>query len=295
MEASIFIIILTVAFIIMASSVKIVKQQELFIIETLGKYSRTLKSGLNFMIPGIETVAKGINMKTKNLDFSIVAITSDKVTITLDTSLIYLVIESKAYEVAYNLDNPIMVIKSTVENSIRSYVANETHEGILQKRDELTIYLIEHLKNQMEKWGYTINSFQVKDVILPIEITTAMSRVVSSKRLQEAAENEATATYIKQVKEAEAQKQARILQGEGLAGERKAIINGLAESITELKSQTGVSADSVLNVVMLNQYMDTLRTIGKDEKGNSKIVFMNSNPSGLNDVTQQISALISAK
>jgi regulator of protease activity HflC (stomatin/prohibitin superfamily) len=275
------------------ASVKIVKQQELYIIETFGKYSRTLKSGLNLVLPGVELVAKVVSLRTKNMDFSILAITSDKVTITLDTSLIYQVIDSKAYEVAYYLDNPVQVIKSTVENSIRSYVANETHEEILQKRDELTIYLIQHLKVQMEEWGYSISSFQVKDVVLPVEITTAMSRVVASKRLQEAAENEATASYIKQVKEAEAQKQSRILQGEGLAGERKAIINGLASSITELKEQTGVSAQSVLNIVMLNQYMDTLRTIGKDDKGNSKVIFMNSNPSGLNEVAQQIMALTS--
>jgi regulator of protease activity HflC (stomatin/prohibitin superfamily) len=294
MQQYIFFILFLIAIVIIAS-LKIVKQQELYIIETLGKYSRTLKSGLNIIIPGVENVAKVISLKTKNLDFSIVAITSDKVNITLDTSLIYQVIENKAYEVAYNLDNPVQVIKSTVENSIRSYVASESHEDILQKRDEITIYLIEHLKNQMSEWGYAITSFQLKDVVLPNEITTAMSRVVASKRLQEAAENEATALYIKEVKQAEAQKQSRILQGEGLAGERKAIINGLAESISGLQSQTGVTANGVLNVVMLNQYMDTLRAMGKDGSGNSKIVFVNSNPASLGDLTQQITSLISNK
>lgn len=287
-------IIFTIVFciIFIASIIRIVKQQEIYIVESLGKYSRSLDSGLNLTIPFIDRIAKIITLKAKNLDFSILAITSDKVTITLDTTLIYQVIPAKAYDVAYKLENPVQVIKTTVENSIRSYVAGQTHEEILQKRDELTVYLIEHLKLQMESWGYEILSFQIKDVVLPSEITQAMSRVVASKRLQEAAENEAIAGYIKEVKAAEAQKQARILQGEGLAGERKAIINGLAESINELKGHTGVSPESVLNIVMLNQYMDTLRTIGKDDKGNSKIVFMNSSPSGLNETMQQVSQLI---
>lgn len=275
-----------------SSIIRIVKQQELYIIERLGKYSRTLSSGLNFTVPFFDRVSKVISLKAKALDFGILAITSDKVSITLDTSLIYQVIEGSAYDVAYKLEKPEMVIKSTVENSIRSYVAKETHEEILQKRDELTIYLIEHLKSIMHSWGYEIISFQLKDVVLPNEITSAMSRVVASKRLQEAAENEASADFIKEVKKAEAQKQARILQGEGLAGERKAIINGLAESISELKNQTEVSSESVLNIVMLNQYMDTLRTIGKDDKGNSKVVFLNSAPSALNDVMNQVSELV---
>jgi regulator of protease activity HflC (stomatin/prohibitin superfamily) len=291
------LILLIGAFVVtfFTSLVRIVKQQEVYIVETLGKYSRTLSSGLNITIPFLDRVAKVISLKAKNLDFSIVAITSDKVNITLDTTLIYQVIPTKAYDVAYKLENPEAVIKTTVENSIRSYVAKETHEDILQKRDELTVYLIDHLKVITESWGYEILSFQIKDVVLPNEITQAMSRVVSSKRLQEAAENEAFASYIKEVKQAEAQKQSRILQGEGLAGERKAIINGLSESIIELKDTTGVSAESVLNIVMVNQYIDMLRTVGKDDKGNSKVVFLNSNPSGISDAMNQVSQLINSK
>ena len=295
---NILILIITIGSLVVAffsSLVRIVKQQEIFIVESLGKYNRTLYPGLNITIPFIDRIAKVISLKAKNLDFSIVAITSDKVNITLDTTLIYQVIPTKAYDVAYTLENPEAVIKTTVENSIRSYVAKETHEDILQKRDELTIYLIDHLKTITESWGYEILSFQIKDVVLPNEITQAMSRVVSSKRLQEAAENEAYASYIKEVKQAEAQKQSRILQGEGLAGERKAIINGLSESIIELKDTTGVSAESVLNIVMVNQYIDMLRTVGKDDKGNSKVVFLNSNPSGISDAMNQVSQLIGSK
>jgi regulator of protease activity HflC (stomatin/prohibitin superfamily) len=293
-EILLFLIVILGGFVLafITSIVRIVKQQEMYVVETLGKYSRSLSSGLNFTVPFIDRIAKVISLKAKNLDFSILAITSDKVTVTLDTTLIYQAIPSKAYDVAYKLENPQQVIKTTVENSIRSYVAGESHEEILQKRDELTIYLIEHLKMLMESWGYEIISFQIKDVVLPQEITAAMSRVVASKRLQEAALNEASAEYTKDVKKAEAQKQSRILQGEGLAGERKAIINGLSESINELKDNTGVNAESVLNIVMLNQYMDMLRTVGKDEKGNSKVVFLNSQPSGLNDAMAQITALI---
>jgi regulator of protease activity HflC (stomatin/prohibitin superfamily) len=277
---------------IIITGIRIVQQQSLLVIERLGQFNRVLKPGLSVIVPFFERVSYVLNLRTQNLDFAIIAITSDKVTITLDTSLIYQIIPSQAYAVAYNLQNPTQVIKTTVENSIRAYVAKQNHEEILQKRDELTIYLVEHLTEQMLAWGYQIMNFQIKDVVLPGSITDAMSRVVASKRLQEAAENEANAEYIKTIRSAEAQKKTRILQGEGLAGERKAITNGLAESIQDLTTATGTTSESVLNVVLLNQYMDMLRTLGKDESGNSKLVFLNSNPAGMSSILQELTGLM---
>jgi regulator of protease activity HflC (stomatin/prohibitin superfamily) len=274
------------------TGIRIVQQQTLLVVERLGQFNRVLKPGLNIIIPFFERVAYVLNLRTQNLDFSILAITSDKVTITLDTSLIYQILGNQAYAVAYNLQNATQVIKTTVENSIRAYVAKQSHEEILQKRDELTIYLLEHLTEQMLAWGYQILNFQIKDVVLPASITDSMSRVVASKRLQEAAENEANAEYIKTIRAAEAQKKTRILQGEGLAGERKAVVNGLAESIQNMTQATGTTPDAVLNIVMMNQYIDMLRTIGKDESGNSKLVFLNSNPASMSHIVQELTAML---
>ena len=287
--------IIAFAIYVLVAGIRIVQQQSILIVERLGQFNRVLPPGLHVIIPIFERVVYTLNLRTQNLDFSIVAITSDKVTITLDTSLIYQIIPKEAYSVAYNLQNPVQVIKTTVENSIRAYVAKQSHEEILEKRDELTVYLIDHLRDQMLSWGYQITNFQIKDVVLPSAITDAMSSVVASKRLQEAAENQANAEYIKVVRSAEAQKETRVLQGEGLAGERKAIINGLAESIQDLTVATGTSSESVLNIVMLNQYIDMLRTVGRDGAGNSKIVFLNSNPSGMSNIIQELTSMIDVK
>jgi regulator of protease activity HflC (stomatin/prohibitin superfamily) len=285
------LILILLAYMVL-TGIRIVQQQTLLVVERLGQFNRVLKPGLSIIIPFFERVAYVLNLRTQNLDFSILAITSDKVTITLDTSLIYQILGNQAYAVAYNLQNATQVIKTTVENSIRAYVAKQSHEEILQKRDELTIYLLEHLTEQMLAWGYQILNFQIKDVVLPASITDSMSRVVASKRLQEAAENEANAEYIKTIRAAEAQKKTRILQGEGLAGERKAVVNGLAESIQNMTHATGTTPDAVLNIVMMNQYIDMLRTIGKDESGNSKLVFLNSNPASMSHIVQELTAML---
>lgn len=275
---------------VLLSSIKIVKQQTAYTVETLGKFSRVIYPGFNLVMPIIENTGRKVNLSTMTLDCPILAITSDKVNIKIDTSLIYKVIPSLVYQAAYSLDTPIITIRSLIDNTIRAFVATLTHEEVIRSRDEMTHYLIENLTNKMQEFGYQIDSFQFRDIVLPTEIMEAMSRVVASKRLQEAAHNEAEADYIRRVREAEAQKQTRLLQGQGIALERRAIIEGLSESVKELRMATGVTSESVMGMVMLNQYIDMLRVIGS--KDGSKTVFINPSPNGMNEIMQQASELI---
>lgn len=286
-----FLVLATIIFVLLVASFRIVKQQTAFTVETFGKFSRVIYPGINFVIPIIEATARKINLSTMNLDFSILAITGDKVNISIDTTLIYKVIQQKVFQATYSLDNPIASIKALVENTIRAFVATQTHEQVIQSRDEMTNYLVAHLTRKLEEFGFAIDSFQVRDIILPKEITDAMSRVISSKRNQEAAINDAQSKFILSVKEAEAQKETRLLQGQGLALERQAIINGLSQSIQDMQHATGVSATAVMNIVLMNQYIDMMRTISNDKNGNTKTVFINPTPNGLQDIIQQMTSL----
>ena len=162
-----FFIIAIVIFFVIISSIKIVKQQTAFTVETLGKFSRVIFPGFNLVVPVIENIGRRINLSTMTLDFSILAITSDKVNISIDTALIYRVIENRAYEAAYALDNPVTAIKALVENTIRAFVATQTHEEVIRSRNEMTEYLTMHLTAKMEEFGYYIDSFQFRDIILP--------------------------------------------------------------------------------------------------------------------------------
>jgi regulator of protease activity HflC (stomatin/prohibitin superfamily) len=285
------LIILIILIVVLSVSIKIVKQQTAFTVETFGKFSRVIYPGINLVIPFVENTARKINLSTLNLDFSILAITLDKVNISIDCTLIYKVIYSKVYQATYSLDNPTASIKALVENTVRAFVATQTHEQVIQSRDEMTNFLITHLVKKLEEFGFAIDSFQVRDIILPREITDAMSRVISSRRNQEAAVAEAEARYILAVKEAEGLRETRRLQGEGLAAERDAIIKGLAHSVQEMQQATGATPMQVMNIVMANNYNDTLRTITNDKNGNTKTVFINSSPNAMTDIIAQLSSL----
>jgi len=288
-----FLILIIIVVVILLSGIRIVQQQTAQIVETFGKFSKILTPGLNLIVPIFQQVRSTVYVFGQNLDFTIVAITADKVTITLDTTLVYHIQPDKVAESYYSLANPIAVMKTTIENSIRSYVALQSHEEILQKRDEMTQYLIEHLREKFETWGRQIDAFQVKDVILPAEITTAMSKVIASKRLQEAANYEAEANKILKVKAAEADRESRKLSGLGVAEEREAIINGLKISIENMRQATGGETESVMNVVLMTQYLDTLRSIGGSQ--NSKIVFLNSSPGSMDDMMKQLYGMMKSE
>jgi len=272
------------------SSFRIVQQNRVQLVERLGKYNRTMESGLRLMIPFIERSATNISLAYQNQVFQVDTVTKDKVVVRLKANLIYAVSREQVTQYYYQLSNPLETLSSYVENYVRSYVSSQTHEELLERREELSEYLIKHLDEKMSTWGIKISSIQVMDIVFPSEITDAMSKVVASQRLKEAAMNEAESEKIKVVKKAEAEKESRILLGEGVAGERRAIIDGLKDSIDDMKSINDLDTGEVMKLVVVSQYFDTVRAIG--ETPNSKVMFINPAPQGADDLVQNLTTAL---
>ena len=142
------------------------------------------------------------------------------------------------------------------------------------------------LETQFVEWGMNISRFQITSVTFPETITRAMSEVVASEQLKKAAENKGEAIKIQAVKEAEAEKERKRLQGEGIALEREAIAAGLKQSISIIREATSQSASEILAILTLTQYMDTLKGIGMTD--NSKVLFLDSNINKSNELIQQL-------
>jgi regulator of protease activity HflC (stomatin/prohibitin superfamily) len=281
-----------ILFILVLSAFRVVQQNRVQIVQRFGKYANTLDSGLNLIVPVIDKVVADISLAMQNQIYQIDTVSKDKVSIRLKANLIYSIDRASVTKYYYELNNPLETLTSIVENYVRSYVSSQTHEELLERREEISEYLIKHLDEKMKVWGIKISSFQVMDIVFPTEITDAMSKVVASQRLKEAAMNEAESAKIRVVKQAEAEKESRILLGEGVAGERRAIIDGLKESIDDMKQVSGIDTKEVMNLVVISQYFDTVRAVG--ESSNAKIMFMNPAPSGANDLVQSLSSAIEA-
>ncbi|MBI3232379.1 MAG: hypothetical protein HYZ51_04875 [Candidatus Doudnabacteria bacterium] len=172
-------------------------------------------------------------------------------------------------------------------------MAKETHEGILEKKEELAAHIRGDLERQFSEWGMVIFSFQIMEVSFPPTITQAMSEVVASQQLMKAAANKGDAIKIQAIKEAEAEKERKRLQGEGIALEREAIASGLKQSIEIVKQATGQDAREIMALLTMTQYLDTMKSIGVTP--NSKVVFLDSSASKTTELMKQLMAAFESK
>lgn len=284
--------LIIIAIILILISLRIVAQNTVVVTELFGKYRRTLTTGLNLLIPIFEKVAQRVSLRQQNFVASGHYPSKDKVIVTVATNLIYTADPSaegiKSY--VYALENRSQSIAASIENSLRTYIARETHEGILEKKEELAEHIKMDLESQFGEWGMLIKSFQITEVTFPILISDAMSQVVASEQLRKAAENKGEATKIQAIKEAEAEKERKRLQGEGIALERQAIAQGLKESLEIIGNATGQKSADVMSVLTLTQYLDTIKTIGSTE--NSKVIFVDTSASRTTDLLQQLTVAL---
>lgn len=124
---TIFICLGILFFLPILFSFKIVRQNQVAIVERLGKFSRIIHPGINFLIPYIEKTVATIDLAIKNMIFVIDTVSSDKVMVKLKANLIFSIDKASVYSFYYNLKNPIETLKSYVENYVRSFVSTESH------------------------------------------------------------------------------------------------------------------------------------------------------------------------
>lgn len=139
----------------------------------------------------------------------------------------------------------------------------------------------------MEDFGYFIMQALVTDIDPDQKVKQSMNEINAQQRLRIAANEKGEAEKILLVKASEAEAESKRLQGEGIANQRKAIIQGLKESVEEFEQVIeGATAQDVMNLVLMTQYFDTLKEIGGSSKSN--VVLVPSSPDGFKDIATQI-------
>ncbi len=264
----------------------IVKQKRATVIEVFGKFFSVKTAGLGIKPPfPLGVIAGTLNLQIQELSVNISAKTKDNSFVEMPVKVQFQVLEQKVKEAFYELDNPKEQIKSYIFNKIRSKASEKTLDELYSSKDDFEMDIQESLKEQFSKYGYEVVNVLVDEPQPSKEIVDAYNRVLTSKKLKEAMENEAEAQKIKVVKEAEAQADSKKLQGEGIANQRKAIINGFQESIDDMKKIEGIDTKDVLTLILVTQYFDTLRDVAQSE---SNTIMLPNSPSGFSDISEQI-------
>jgi regulator of protease activity HflC (stomatin/prohibitin superfamily) len=271
-----------------------VRQQTSAIVERFGKFTRIAPAGLNLKIPFIDRIAGRLSLRIQQLDVKIETKTKDNVFVNVIVSVQYYVLPSKVVEAFYKLQDPQGQITSFVFDTVRARVPSLILDDLFEKKDEIAQAVKSELDNVMDDFGYGIVKALVTDIDPDAKVKTSMNEINAAQRLREAAIQQAEADKIRVVKAAEGEAESKALQGQGIANQRKAIIDGLKESVQNFnKSIDGTSAEDVMNLVLMTQYFDTLKEIGMS--GRSNTIMIPHSPGGMGDISEQMrNAIITA-
>lgn len=271
---------IVVDIILIVLSVRIVQPNTVKAVENFGKFNRVLRAGLNFIIPIVETTKNQV-LNRRNFPVEVEWVTQDNVTAYIGLNVIYYVKDDNEhtkdgniFKSIYEIDDPRTMMRATIDEQLRAMIVSFTHKNIFAKREEIGEAIEARLREKLSTFGFTLDSIQVRDVKLENSVMAAMNKIIETEKFKEAALNEAEANKIMQVKEAEAEKESKILLWEWMAGQRMKIAEWFKESVDLIKqTDDSLNAEKVLAFLLDSSRIETLWTIWS--KDNSKLIYLN--------------------
>lgn len=285
-----WVVLAIVVLAILKSGFFVVHQQTKEIIERLGKFHRLANPGLNFKWPFLDKRVWTVQMRVLQLGVMVETKTKDNVFVKVPVAVQYRAIPEHAADTYYQLTNDQQQLTSYVLDVVRAKVPTLNLDEVFEKKDDIAAAVKEHLDDTMKSFGWEVLGALVTDVDPAENVKAAMNEIQAQTRLQVAAQAKGEANKILTVKNAEAEAESKRLQGEGIANQRKAIVEGLRESVKQFQEATGVNANDVLRLVLMTQYFDTLKEIGVS--AGAKVILLPHAPSGMVDVADQLTKSI---
>jgi regulator of protease activity HflC (stomatin/prohibitin superfamily) len=264
-----------------------VSTAQVAIVTRFGKFLRVAEAGLNWKSPLFDSIAGTVSLRVNQITLTMETKTRDNVFVTIPISVQNRVRPEKVYDAYYKLANPEAQIKSYVEQVILGHVPGMTLDEVFASQSSIAAAVKQELDADMSGFGYEIVNVLVTDIVPDAKVKSAMNDINAAQREQVAANARGEAEKILVVKKAEAEAESKALQGQGIANQRKAIIEGLQVSIEQFqKVVEGASAKEVMQLVMVTQYFDTLKSIGESDRTNT--LFLSHSPGAVKDVSDQI-------
>jgi regulator of protease activity HflC (stomatin/prohibitin superfamily) len=264
-----------------------VSTAQVAVITRFGKFLRVADPGLNWKWPFIDTVTGRVSLRVNQITLTMETKTKDNVFVTIPISVQNRVRPEKVYDAYYKLSNPAEQIQSYVEQVILGHVPGMTLDEVFASQSGIAAAVKQELDADMAGFGYEIVNVLVTDIVPDAKVKSAMNDINAAQREQVAANARGEAEKILVVKKAEAEAESKALQGQGIANQRKAIIEGLQGSIEQFQKVVGdASTSEVMQLVLVTQYFDTLKSIGESDKNST--LFLSHSPATVKDISDQI-------
>lgn len=228
------LIIIAAALIIIFKAVRIVPESKVYVIETLGKYSKSLEAGLTFINPFFDKVARVVSLKEQVVDFPPQpVITKDNATMQIDTIVYFQITDPKLY--TYGIERPVSAIENLTATTLRNIIGDMTVDQTLTSRDTINTKMRTELDEATDPWGIKVNRVELKSIIPPEDIRSAMEKEMKAEREKRAQVLEAQAKRESAILVAEGEKQAAILRAEAKKEQAIREAEGEAEAILSVQ------------------------------------------------------------
>jgi regulator of protease activity HflC (stomatin/prohibitin superfamily) len=280
------------------TGVKIIPQQQVWIVERLGKYHGSLSAGLNLIIPFIDRIAYKHTLKERAIDVrEQAAITKDNVTLLLDGVIYVRIVDPM--DASYGVENPYYAVTQLAQTSMRSAIGKITMDRTFEEREVLNSQIVQTINEAASTWGIQCMRYEIKDIKPPANVLRSMEVQVAAERQKRADILESEGKMQSRINLAEADKQEMILNSEGAKQDQINRAVGEAEALTTMANATAISIEKIANAVKLQggqeavalklaeQYIEAFKQLARTN--NTLIIPANTND--VSSVTAQLLAI----
>lgn len=288
-------------FLIFILSFVTVQQGMVGVTTIFGKYRRVLTPGLNLKIPFFESLYKRISIQNRSAELGFQAVTVDQANVNFTAMLLYAVInqsEETIKNVAFkfvNDQNLMQALVRSIEGSVRAFVATKKQSEVLALRRDIVEAVKDQLDTVLEGWGYHLIDLQLNDITFDEEVMRSMAKVVAANNSKAAAENEGQALLITKTKAAEAdgnaikiqaqaEKDAAQLRGQGVALFREEVAKGMS-SAAKLLTDSNLDA----SLILFSMWTEAVKNFAEHGKGN--VIFLDGSTEGMEKTMRQMMAI----